>query len=256
MCWGLFCAPVCALENVPCVLEENACSGVWMQYHERLSQVLLVYLYHLPSLPSYCFSGRSVRWCQWGVKSPIVVFPSISPLRLLVLFYVLGAPVFGEDNAPHSSTLAWTIPWAEESMGSLRVGHDERLHLHFSLSCIGKGNGNPLQRSCLENPRDGGAWWAAISGVAQSWTRLKRLSRSSSCIRGIYVDACEILLWWFFYQYLVSFFIFLYGLSFEVYFVWYEYCDFCFLVMYIRVEYLFHSLSLNLCMPFVLRSVS
>ena len=52
----------------------------------------------------------------------------------------------------------------------------ERLHFHFSLSCIGEGNGNPLQRSCLENPRDGGAWWAAIYGVAQSQTRLKRLS--------------------------------------------------------------------------------
>ena len=64
-----------------------------------------------------------------------------------------------------------------QSMGSLRVGHDEldtteRLHFHFSLSCIGEGSGNPLQCSCLENPRDGGAWWAAISGVAQSWTRL------------------------------------------------------------------------------------
>ena len=56
----------------------------------------------------------------------------------------------------------------------------ERLHFHFLLSCIGEGNGNPLQCSCLENPRDGGAWWAAISGVAQSWTRLKRLSSSSS----------------------------------------------------------------------------
>ena len=56
----------------------------------------------------------------------------------------------------------------------------ERLHFHFSLSCIGKGNGNPLQCSCLENPRDGGAWWAAISGVAQRWTRLKRLRSSSS----------------------------------------------------------------------------
>ena len=56
----------------------------------------------------------------------------------------------------------------------------ERLHFHFSLSCIGEGNGNPLQCSCLENPRDGGAWWAAVSGVAQSWTRLKRLSSSSS----------------------------------------------------------------------------
>ena len=51
----------------------------------------------------------------------------------------------------------------------------ERLHFHFSLSCIGEGNGNPLQCSCLENPRDGGAWWAAVHGVAQ-----KRLSSSSS----------------------------------------------------------------------------
>ena len=54
----------------------------------------------------------------------------------------------------------------------------ERLHFHFSISCTGEGNGNPLQCSCLENPRDGGAWWAAVSGVTQSWTRLKRLSSS------------------------------------------------------------------------------
>ena len=58
----------------------------------------------------------------------------------------------------------------------------ERLHFHFSLSCIGGRNGNPLQNSCLENPRDGGAWWAAIYGVAQSQTRLKQLSSSSSSI--------------------------------------------------------------------------
>ena len=55
----------------------------------------------------------------------------------------------------------------------------ERLHFLFSLSCIGEGNGNPLQYSYLENPRDGGAWWTAVSGVAQSQTRLKRLSSSS-----------------------------------------------------------------------------
>ena len=55
----------------------------------------------------------------------------------------------------------------------------ERLHFHFSLSCLGEGNGNPLQCSCLENPRDGGAWWAAVYGVAQSQTRLKRLSSSN-----------------------------------------------------------------------------
>ena len=54
----------------------------------------------------------------------------------------------------------------------------ERLHFHFSLSCIGEGNGNPLQCSCLENPRDRGAWWAAVYGVAQSQTRLKRLRSS------------------------------------------------------------------------------
>ena len=86
--------------------------------------------------------------------------------------------------APHSSTLAWKIPWMEEpgrlqSMGSLESDMTERLHFHFSLSCIGEGNGNPLQCFCLENPRDGGAWWAAVYGVAQSRTRLKRLSSSS-----------------------------------------------------------------------------
>ena len=70
--------------------------------------------------------------------------------------------------APHSSTLAWKIPWLEgpgrlQSMGSLGVLPTEWLHFHFSLSCIGEGNGKPPQCSCLENPRDGGAWWAAVS---------------------------------------------------------------------------------------------
>ena len=65
-------------------------------------------------------------------------------------------------------------------MGLLESDMTERLHFHFSLSCIGEGNGNPLQCSCLENPRDGRAWWAAFCGVAQSRTRLKQLSSSSS----------------------------------------------------------------------------
>ena len=69
------------------------------------------------------------------------------------------------NSVLHSSLLGVVIDW---------------LHLHFSLSWIGEGNGNPLQCSCLENPRDGGVWWAAVYGVAQSWTRLKRLSSSSS----------------------------------------------------------------------------
>jgi len=82
--------------------------------------------------------------------------------------------------APHSSTLAWIIPWAGELDRLQSMGSTERLHFHFSLLCIGEGNGKPLQCSCLENPRDGGAWWAAVYGVAQSQTRLKRLSSSSS----------------------------------------------------------------------------
>ena len=85
--------------------------------------------------------------------------------------------------ATHSSTLAWQIPWTEEpgglpSLGSHRVGHDWVTSL--SLSCTGEGNGNLLHCSCLENPRDGGVWWATVSGVAQSRTWLKRLSSSSS----------------------------------------------------------------------------
>ena len=87
--------------------------------------------------------------------------------------------------APHSSTFAWKIPWTEEpgglqSMRSLESDTTERLHFHFSLSCIGEGNGNPLHCSCLENLRDGEVWWAAVSVVAQSQTRLKWLSSSSS----------------------------------------------------------------------------
>ena len=83
--------------------------------------------------------------------------------------------IYEKALAPHSSTLTWKIPWMEEpgrlpSMGSRRVDMTERLPFHFSLSCIGEGNGNPLQCSCLENPRDGGAWWADIYGVTQSWT--------------------------------------------------------------------------------------
>ena len=58
-------------------------------------------------------------------------------------------------------------PWGRKELDTTG-----RLHFHFSLSCIGEGNGNPLQYSCLENPMDGGAWWAAVHGVAKSWTRL------------------------------------------------------------------------------------
>ena len=72
-------------------------------------------------------------------------------------------------------SLVGCSPWGREESDTT-----ERLHFHFSLSCIGEGNGSPLQCSCLENPRDGGAWWTAVYGVTQSRTRLKRLTSSSS----------------------------------------------------------------------------
>ena len=73
-------------------------------------------------------------------------------------------------------SLVGCSPWGREESDTTEQG----LLFHFSLSCIGEGNGNPLQCSCLENPRDGGAWWAAVYGVAQSQTRLKKLGISSS----------------------------------------------------------------------------
>ena len=84
-------------------------------------------------------------------------------------------PVLLPGKSYRWRSLVGCSPWG-------RWGSDttERLHFHFSLSCIGEGNGNPLQCSCLENPRDRGTWWAANYGVSQSLTRLKWLSSSSS----------------------------------------------------------------------------
>ena len=87
-------------------------------------------------------------------------------------------------------SLVGCSPWGCEESDTT-----EGLHFHFSLSCIGEGNGNPLQCSCLENPREGGAWWAAVYGVAQSRTRLKRFSSSSS--HGLY---CTLLWLLFIFQ--------------------------------------------------------
>ena len=90
--------------------------------------------------------------------------------------------------ATHSSTLAWKIPWWKSLVGCSPWGLEELdttewLHFHFSLPCIGEGNGNPLQCSCLENSRDSGAWWAAVYGVTRSRARLKQLSSGSSSSR-------------------------------------------------------------------------
>ena len=102
---------------------------------------------------SYLISTSLVPWRRWWHPTPVLLPGKSHGRRSLV-----GCGPWGRKE---SDTTEW-------------------LHFHFSLSCFGEGNGNPLQCSCLDNPRDGGAWWAAISGVAQSRTRLKRLSSSSS----------------------------------------------------------------------------
>ena len=84
-------------------------------------------------------------------------------------------PVLLPGKSHGRRSLVGCSPW-----GCKESDRTERLHFHFSLSRIGEGNGNPLQCSCLENPKDGGAWWAAVYGVAQSRTRLKQLSSSTS----------------------------------------------------------------------------
>ena len=125
----------------------------------------------------------------WGLIGPskILGLTIISPKHLLdkhLCIYTWSrqwhpTPVLLPGNSHGWRSLVGCSPW-----GRKESDMTERLYFHFSLSCIGEGNGNPLQCSCLENPRDGGAWWAAISGVAQSRTQLKWLSSSSSWIYG------------------------------------------------------------------------
>ena len=86
-------------------------------------------------------------------------------------------PVLLPGKSHGQRSLVGCSPWGREESDTT-----ERLHFHFSLSFTGEGNGNPLQCSCLENPRDRGPWWAAVYGVAQSRIRLKRLSSSSYCV--------------------------------------------------------------------------
>ena len=89
-------------------------------------------------------------------------------------------PILLPGKSHEQRSLVGCSPWGREESDTT-----EQLHFHFSLSCIGEDNGNPLQCSCLETPRDGGTWWAAVYGVAQGQTQLKQLSSSSSSSKGL-----------------------------------------------------------------------
>ena len=92
-----------------------------------------------------------------------------------------ATPVLLPRNSHGWRSLVGYSPWGRHESVAI-----EQLHFHFSLSLNGEGNGNPLQCSCMENPRDGRAWWAAVYGVAQTRTRLKRLSSSSSSRKSLF----------------------------------------------------------------------
>ena len=136
------------------------------------------FLFHnLPSFPSnyhsnvfYSFTCFKCRLS--GLKNAFVEFVTLRVVRWRRQWHPTPVLLPGKSHGQRS--LVGCRPWGREESDTT-----ERLNFHFSLSCIGEGNGNPLQCSCLENPRDGGAWWATVCGVSQSRTRLKRLSSSS-----------------------------------------------------------------------------
>ena len=142
------------------------------------------------------FPGKNIGVDCHALLQGIFLTQGSNPHLLCLLYWQVdslplvppGKPYLGYTGEGNGTPLQYSClenPWTEEpgrlqSMGLLESDTTERLHFHFSLSCIGEGNGNPLQCSCLENPRGGEVWWAAVYGVAQSGTQLKRLSSSSS----------------------------------------------------------------------------
>ena len=125
--------------------------SVWLCLYIHLTPLFIIYTYRTCLCKSNLHIGsKRIRRRQWH-----------------------PTPVLLPGKSHGQRSLEGCSPWG-------RWGSDttEQLHFHFSLSCIGEGKGNPLQCSCLENPRDGGAWWAAVYGVAQSRTQLKWLSNS------------------------------------------------------------------------------
>ena len=138
---------------------------------------------NLTEIEALCFTAcKSLCILQifWGGKFCFPIPSSPQCLNISICFSIQlrqwhPTPVFLPGKSHGWKSLVGCSP-----QGCKESDTTERLHFHFSLSCIGEGNGNPLQCSCQENPRDRGAWWAAVYGVAQSRTGLKRLSSSSS----------------------------------------------------------------------------
>ena len=122
-------------------------------------------------------TGKTIALTRWIFVGKVMSLFFNMLSRLVGRRQWQPTPVLLPGKSHGQRTLVGCSPWGREESDMT-----ERFHFHFSHSCIGEENGNPLQCSCLENPRDGGAWWAAICGVAQSRTRLKQLSSSSRLV--------------------------------------------------------------------------
>ena len=145
-----------------------------------------IFLNKLLLCNKYCMASNVSIWSKLVLSGVSMANVKLRSIEINLWFeHDSTLTSLEKEMAPHSSTLAWRIPWRKSLVGYSPWGRKdsdmtEWLHFHFSLSCTGEGNGTPLQYSCLENPRDGGAWWAAVYGISQSRTRLKWLSSSSS----------------------------------------------------------------------------
>ena len=142
-------------------------------YHIFFYAFLCWWAFRLLPCLSFCEQCCSDHWgtCIFSNYGCLQIYAHISGRQWKPTPVPLPGKVHGQRS------LVGCSPWGQEELDMT-----EWLHFHFSFSCTGEGNGNPLQCSCLENPRDGGAWWAAVYAVAQSRTRLKWLSSSSSQI--------------------------------------------------------------------------
>ena len=155
----------------------------WLTTSKSMIKTVIKPRFESHSESFYYTMTSVVDWTMVPILSPVL-------LTLTHSFMMALWQVAEKAMAPHSSTLAWKIPWTEEpgrlqSMGSLRVGHDWVTSLSLFTFMHGEGNGNPLQCSCLESPRNGEAWWAAVYGVTQSRTQLKWLSIAWHMVAGI-----------------------------------------------------------------------
>ena len=168
-------APVCAAPPGNC--------SFFLYFSGQLFKLYLVGWFNLPFFfPTEVLRCIRIYWIEmeWGTGASWLI---MDEKNWWIKYGIQGVTEYISEKAmaPHSILLpgkshGWRnlegcSPWGRGEQDTT-----ERLHFPFSLSCIGEGNGNPLQCSCLENPRDGGAWWAAVYGVAESRTRLKRLS--------------------------------------------------------------------------------